>query len=98
MWRCHVLLLKVLVFVWRPLHNRLPAKDILLRREVLHEDSRICIRGFGADEFVDFFFCDRFDKIWDLILNLLNIYRVLSNFASDHATLFDGLILCSKNI
>lgn len=56
--------------------------------------------GFGADEFVDlfFFYCDRFGKIWDLSLNLLNIYRVLYSYVSHHATLFDGLILCSKKI
>lgn len=51
------------MFVWRPLHNRTSATNILLRREVLHEDSRICMRGFGAHEFVGFFYyCDRFGK------------------------------------
>jgi hypothetical protein len=40
--------LKVSVFVWRLLHNRLPTKDNLLRRRVLLHDDTICTGGMAA--------------------------------------------------
>jgi len=42
--------LKVSVFVWRLLRNRLPTKDNLVRRRVLHHDDTACVGGCGIQE------------------------------------------------
>jgi len=45
-----VVLLKVIVFVWRLLLNRIPIKDNLLGTTVLLIDDCHCIRGCGVVE------------------------------------------------
>ena len=54
--------LKVSVFVWRLLPNRLPTKDNLLRRTALHHDDITCVEGCGRPETSHhlFFRCDTF--------------------------------------
>jgi len=42
--------LKVSLFVWRLFRNRLPTKDNLLRRHVLHLDNITCVGGCGSLE------------------------------------------------
>ena len=46
LWQKHIPL-KVVVFVWRLFHNRLPTKDNLLRRNVLDNNSCLCASGCG---------------------------------------------------
>jgi len=40
--------LKVSIFVWWLIHNRLPTKDNLIRRRVLHHKDIFCIGGCGC--------------------------------------------------
>jgi len=42
--------LKVGLFAWRQFRDRLPTKDNLVRRGVIHNDSRLCVAGYGSDE------------------------------------------------
>ena len=42
--------LKVVLFAWRLIRDRLPTKDNLLRRGVIHFDSRLCVAGCGTIE------------------------------------------------
>jgi len=55
LWQKYVPL-KVVVFVWRLLRNRLPTKDNLLRRGVLHTDTCQCVSGCGSTETVNHLF------------------------------------------
>jgi len=67
-WLKHVLL-KVSMFVWRLLRNRLPTKDNLLRRRVITHDDTICAGGCGCPESSGhlFFHCDFFGSLWQLV-------------------------------
>jgi len=55
LWQKYVPL-KVVIFVWRLLRNRLPTKDDLLRRGVLHTDTCQCVYGCGSTETVNHLF------------------------------------------
>lgn len=45
--------LKVTVFAWCLLHNRISNMDNFFRREILHDASCLCLGGCGSDEYVD---------------------------------------------
>jgi len=78
--------LKVSVFVWRLLHNRLPTKDNLLRRRVLHLDDTTCVGGCDSQETaVHFLFrCDIFGSLWHLIYQWLGISFIPPRSVADH--------------
>lgn len=61
----------------------------MLCHGILHDGSRLCIGGYGADEYVHhcFSYCDWFGEIWDLVLNWFRIYSILSNYASKASTM-----------
>jgi hypothetical protein len=61
--------LKVSVFVWRILRNRLPTKDNLARRRVLHHEDTACVGGCGGHELVTHLLlgCTVFGSLWYLI-------------------------------
>jgi len=67
--------LKVSVFVWRLLRNRLPTKDNLLRRRVLHHDDILCVGGCGCPETTVhlFFQCDLFSSLWHPVFQWISI-------------------------
>jgi len=48
-WHKHVPL-KVSLFAWRLLRNRLPTQDNLVRHRVLHHDANQCVGGCGLQE------------------------------------------------
>jgi hypothetical protein len=41
---------RVSLFTWCLLNNRLPNKDNLIRREILHRDSALCFGACGKEE------------------------------------------------
>jgi len=61
--------LKVSLFAWRLLRNRLLTKDNLVRRRVLGIDDNVCIGGCGSQETAShlFFDCDTFSSVWFLV-------------------------------
>jgi hypothetical protein len=65
--------LKVSVFVWRLIRNRLPTKDNFLRRRALHHDDITCVGGCGCPETSHhlFFRCGFFGGLW------LHVYQWL---------------------
>jgi hypothetical protein len=44
--------LKVSIFAWRLLQDRLPTKINLVRREIIHHDAARCVAGCTSDESV----------------------------------------------
>jgi len=91
-WLKHVPL-KVSVFVWRLLRNRLPTKDNLLRRRVLPPDDTICADGCGYPEFVGhlFFHCDFFGSLWHLIYQWISIIFTPPQTVREHLHQFGHL-------
>ena len=67
--------LKVVLFAWRLLRNRLPTKDNLVRRRVLHYDANLCVGGCGFQESATHLFlnCAIFGNLWVNVLQWLNI-------------------------
>ena len=77
---------KVSLFVWRLLRNRLPSKDNLLRRNILHVNDLACVTGCGASETAKHLFldCDLSYSMWLLIWNWIGISVVTPCQIRDH--------------
>jgi hypothetical protein len=69
---------KVSLMAWRLLRNRLPTRDNLIRRRVLHLDASTCVRGCGESETTLhlFLLCDFSNGLWMEVRHWLGIYVV----------------------
>jgi len=78
--------LKVSVFVWRLLCNRIPTKDNLLCRRIIPFDDISCIAGCDSFETVDhlLFHCPHFGVVWHHIFQWLDISFIAPASISDH--------------
>ena len=92
--------LKVSLFAWCLLHNRLPTTDNLIRRHILHHNAQLCVGSCGIMEDINHLFlsCDFFGKIWVGISNWLDFTTVYPNHVVDHFLQFENLGRFSKNI
>jgi hypothetical protein len=77
---------KVSVFVWRLLRNRLPTKDNLIRRMVLHQEDNDCVGGCGSPETAVHIIlqCDFFGIMWQLIYKWVGISFISPDLVVDH--------------
>ncbi|MCH81942.1 cytochrome P450 [Trifolium medium] len=84
--------LKVSLFMWRLLNNRLPTKDNLIRREILDGDSALCSGACGKEETLShlFFDCDFFGAIWYAVASWLGFSFVPPREANAHVMHFGG--------
>jgi len=91
-WQKHIHA-KVSLFVWRLLHNRLPTKDNLERRHVLHHTDTACSSGCGELETATHLFlsCDIFSSLWSHIWRWLHISSVLPGDIRQHFIQFTSL-------
>jgi len=92
-WLKHIRL-KVSVFVWRLLRNRLPTKDNLLRRRVLQHNDVDCVGGCGNPETMChlFFWCDFFGSLWHLVYQWIGINFTPPGSVSEHLHQFGHLV------
>ena len=90
--------LKVSVSVWRLLRNRLPTKDNLLRRRVLHHDDTICVGGCDSQETAVHFLlrCDIFGSLWQLIYQWIGISFIPPESVADHLHHFGQLAVLPR--
>ena len=67
LWQKHIPL-KVVVFAWCLFRNRLPTKDNLFRRNVLDNNSCMCVSGCGSQESANHLFlhCSFFGSVWNV--------------------------------
>ena len=86
--------LKVVVFAWRLFWNRLPTKENLLRRNVLDNNSCLCVSGCGSLETANHLFihCSLFGSVWNGILQWVGLSIMALFDVSDHYTQF----ICSS--
>ena len=91
-WLKHVPL-KVSVFVWCLLRNRLPTKDNLLRRRALHQDDITCVGGCGSQETSHHLFCrcDTFSGLWQCIYQWIDISFISLELVRDNLHQFGNL-------
>jgi len=99
--------LKVSLFAWRLLQNRIPTKDNLMCRQVLSVNDELCTGGCGSTEDRDqpctggcgstedrdhlFVSCNFYGNIWVLIRGWLGIPTVTSPNLLSHLRHFSGL-------
>jgi hypothetical protein len=91
-WQKHVPL-KVSVFAWHLLRNRLPKKDNLLRRRVLHQDDVNCVGECGCPETAQhlFFRCGTFGVLWHHVYRWLGIVFISPDLVRDNLHQFGNL-------
>jgi len=82
--------LKVSIFVWRLLRNRLPTKDNLIRRRARHHDGIFCIGGCGCSETAShlLFRCDIFGSVWHGVYQWLQVLFISPDFVCEHLIQF----------
>jgi len=87
--------LKVTVFAWRLLCERLPTKDNLLRRDIIHHDNQLCLRGCRMEETTDHLFLScpifGFGIIWYQLRRWFGVSGVDPMFFSKHFLQFGQL-------
>jgi len=78
--------LKVSVFVWRLLRDRLPTKSNLVSKGVITSVDCLCVSGCGYVETAQhrFLSCTTFAFLWSLVQNWIGFLGVDSNIISDH--------------
>ncbi|XP_039688673.1 uncharacterized protein [Medicago truncatula] len=91
-WHNQVLL-KVSLFAWRLLHDRLPTKVNLVQRRVLDTEASMCVSDCGMSETAQHLFltCDAFSSLWPLVRHWLGIIGVDTNVLLDHFFQFVNL-------
>jgi len=85
--------LKVSVFAWRLLRDRLPTKINLIDRQVLTTDMSLCVAGCGHPESAQhlFLLCNIFGSIWHMVRDWIGCYGVEADNISNHFLQFTYL-------
>ena len=78
--------MKVSVFVWRLLRDRLPTKANLVTRGVISSEASQCISDCGSLETAQHLFlaCFDFSSLWPMVRHWLGFMGVDTNVLSDH--------------
>ncbi|XP_024630832.1 uncharacterized protein [Medicago truncatula] len=85
--------LKVSVFAWRLLRDRLSTRTNLISRRVLSPDMSSCVAGCGHPESAQhlFLLCDTFGSLWHLVRDWIGCYGVDADNIFDHFLQFTHL-------
>ncbi|CAJ2636137.1 unnamed protein product [Trifolium pratense] len=85
--------LKVSIFAWRLLRDRLPTKSNLISRGILSSAAHLCVSGCGEAESVYHLFisCSCFGSLWALVCTWIGIPSTSSNTIRDHFVQFTYL-------
>jgi hypothetical protein len=61
--------LKLSIFVWRLLRDRLPTKSNLVARDIISPEDQLCVSGCGGVESTQHLFlsCGTFGSLWALV-------------------------------
>jgi hypothetical protein len=78
--------LKVSIFVWTLLPDRLPTKPNMATRGIITPRSHFCMSGCGGIESVHHLFisCSTFGSLWPLVQSWIDFSAVDSQNLSDH--------------
>jgi len=82
--------LKVSIFAWRLLRDRLPTKSNLVHRRVISSEASLCVSDCGSVETTQhlFFSCNLYSSLWPLVRHWLGIIGVDTNVIADHLLQF----------
>ncbi|GAU40791.1 hypothetical protein TSUD_348880 [Trifolium subterraneum] len=78
--------LKVSIFAWRLLRDRLPTKTNLVSRDILSPEAHHCVSGCGIVESTQHLFlsCSTFGSLWSLVSSWIDSTLVDSQTLPDH--------------
>ncbi|KAK2449895.1 hypothetical protein QL285_009049 [Trifolium repens] len=78
--------LKVSIFVWHLLRDRLPTKTNLDDRGIISSDLHFCVSGCGGVESTQHLFlsCSSFGSLWALVRSCFDFSAVDTHDLSDH--------------
>jgi hypothetical protein len=78
--------LKVFIFAWRLLHDRLPTMSNLVHRRVISSEASLCVSECGLVETSHHLFlsCNIYSSLWTLVRHWLGITGVDTNVIADH--------------
>ncbi|CAJ2673841.1 unnamed protein product [Trifolium pratense] len=78
--------LKVSIFAWRLLRDRLPTKSNLVTRGILSSPAQLCVAGCGEVESAHHLFisCSFFGSLWALVCTWIDIPLTDSSTVRDH--------------
>ncbi|GAU19474.1 hypothetical protein TSUD_77180 [Trifolium subterraneum] len=82
--------LKVSIFAWRLLRNRLPTKDNLANRGIITAEAQSCVAGCGALESAQHLFisCNTFGSLWTSVRSWLGVSSADPLDLADHFSQF----------
>jgi hypothetical protein len=82
--------LKVFIFAWRLLRDRLPTKNHLLRRGIINGEAVMCVTGCGMAETASHLFihCATFGSLWHLIRSWIRMTGVDPLNIDDHHSVY----------
>ncbi|MCH85912.1 kinesin-like protein [Trifolium medium] len=82
--------LKVSIFAWRLLRDRIPTKANLVSRGILSQEAHYCVFGCGAFESAQHVFlsCSIFGSLWSLVSSWIGSSLVTAQTLSDHFVRF----------
>ncbi|GAU41062.1 hypothetical protein TSUD_284320 [Trifolium subterraneum] len=82
--------LKVSIFTWRLLRDRLPTKTNLVTRDILSPAAHFCVSSCGAADSAHHLFisCNTFGSLWTLVCSWIVITPVHSTSIHDHFVQF----------
>ncbi|GAU50622.1 hypothetical protein TSUD_410230 [Trifolium subterraneum] len=82
--------LKVSIFVWRLLRDRLPTKTNLVTGGILSPAAHFCVTGCGEAKLAHHLFisCSTFGSLWTLVCSWIGITPVNSTSIRDHFVQF----------
>ncbi|KAK2357456.1 hypothetical protein QL285_094722 [Trifolium repens] len=85
--------LKVSIFAWRLLRDRLPTKTNLVNRGILSPNLHFCVSGCGGIESAQHLFlsCGTFGSLWALVRSWIGISGVDAHNLPDHFLQFTYL-------
>jgi hypothetical protein len=78
--------LKVSIFAWRLLRDRLPTKENMVTRGILSPAADLCVSGCGEMESAHHLFlsCGTFGSLWALVCLWINVSVVEYTSLRDH--------------
>jgi hypothetical protein len=82
----HQVPLKVSIFAWRLLRNRLPTKSNLVAKGIIHTWTDLCVAGCGQVETADHLFtsCFAFVSLWQQVRHWIGFVGADINIVADH--------------
>ncbi|XP_024639917.1 uncharacterized protein [Medicago truncatula] len=86
----HQVPLKILIFAWSLIRDRLPTRANLAAHGILQLDTALCVAGCGMIETTDHLFlsCPSFAVLWEQVRQWIGCVGVDSNIISHHFVQF----------